>query len=82
MRFTLCPVAECPGVETEAQFIAAIRAKQAAGKKVLISVGGANGQVQLASTAARDAFVSSAAAIIDRTAWTASTSTSRATRCR
>ena len=67
LRFTLCPVAECPpGVETEAQFIAAIRAKQAAGKKVLISVGGANGQVQLASTAARDAFVSSAAAIIDR----------------
>jgi chitinase len=66
LRFTLCPVAECPGVETEAQFIAAIRAKQAAGKKVLISVGGANGQVQLTTTAARDAFVSSAAAIIDR----------------
>jgi len=66
LRFTLCPASECPDVETEAQFIAAIRAKQAAGKKVLISVGGQNGQVQLTTTAARDAFVSSAAAIIDR----------------
>jgi len=66
LRFTLCPASECPGVETEAQFIAAIRAKQAAGKKVLISVGGQNGQVQLTTTTARDAFVNSAAAIIDR----------------
>ena len=66
LRFNLCPVSECPSVETEAQFIAAIRAKQAAGKKVLISVGGQNGQVQLVSAAARDAFVNSAAAIIDR----------------
>jgi chitinase len=66
LRFQLCPVAECPNVETEAQFVAAVRAKQARGKKVLISVGGANGQVRLASTAARDAFVRSAGAIIDR----------------
>ncbi|MEF9913652.1 glycoside hydrolase family 18 protein [Streptomyces sp. P5-A9] len=58
IRFSLCPVAECPGVETEAEFKAAIKAKQAAGKKVLISIGGQNGQVQLASTAARDTFVS------------------------
>jgi chitinase len=65
LQFHLCPVAECPNVESEAAFIAAIRAKQAQGKKVLISVGGANGQVQLATTAARDAFVSSASAIID-----------------
>jgi chitinase len=65
LQFHLCPVAECPDVESEAAFIAAIRAKQAQGKKVLISVGGANGQVQLATTAARDAFVSSASAIID-----------------
>ena len=43
-----------------------IKAKQAAGKKVLISIGGANGQVQLTTTAARDAFVSSVSAIIDR----------------
>jgi chitinase len=66
IRFALCPVSECPGVETEAQFIAAIRAKQAQGKKVLLSIGGQNGQVQLSSTAARDTFVSSVAAIIDR----------------
>ncbi len=66
IRFTLCPVAECPGVETEAQFISAIQAKQAAGKKVLLSIGGQNGQVQLTTTAARDKFVSSVAAIIDR----------------
>ncbi|MFC8225862.1 chitinase [Streptomyces sp. NPDC057287] len=65
IRFSLCPVAECPGVETEAEFKAAIKAKQAAGKKVLISIGGQNGQVQLASTAARDAFVTSVSKIID-----------------
>jgi chitinase len=66
IRFTLCPAAECPNVESEAEFIAAIRAKQAQGKKVLISIGGANGQVQLTTTAARDKFVQSVSAIIDR----------------
>jgi chitinase len=66
IRFQLCPVAECPNVESESEFTAAIRAKQAQGKKVLISIGGANGQVQLTTTAARDAFVSSVSAIIDR----------------
>jgi chitinase len=66
IQFRLCPASECPSVETEAEFTSAIRAKQAQGKKVLISIGGANGQVQLASTAARDAFVSSVGAIIDR----------------
>ncbi|MEV0588371.1 glycosyl hydrolase family 18 protein [Nonomuraea sp. NPDC050310] len=66
IRFRQCPAAECPNVEPEADFIAAIRAKQAAGKKVLISIGGQNGQVQLTTTAARDAFVSSVSAIIDR----------------
>ncbi|GIG68364.1 chitinase [Phytomonospora endophytica] len=66
IRFRLCPAAECPNVESEADFIAAIRAKQAKGKKVLISIGGQNGQVQLTTTAARDAFVSSVSAIIDR----------------
>jgi chitinase len=66
IRFTLCPATECPGVETEEQFIAAIKAKRAAGKKVLLSIGGANGQVQLTTTAARDTFVSSVSAIIDR----------------
>ncbi|GLZ39794.1 glycoside hydrolase family 18 protein [Actinokineospora sp. NBRC 105648] len=66
IRFALCPVAECANVESEAEFTAAIRAKQAKGKKVLISIGGQNGQVQLTSTAARDKFVSSVSAIIDR----------------
>ncbi|HEX2130201.1 MAG TPA: glycoside hydrolase family 18 protein [Actinophytocola sp.] len=66
IRFQLCPAAECPNVESEAEFAAAIRAKQAQGKKVLISIGGANGQVQLTTTAARDRFVSSVSAIIDR----------------
>jgi chitinase len=66
IRFNRCPASECPNVESEADFIAAIRAKQAAGKKVLISIGGANGQVQLTSAAARDTFVSSVSAIIDR----------------
>ncbi|WP_031090388.1 chitinase [Streptomyces sp. NRRL WC-3549] len=65
IRFSLCPVTECPGVESEAEFKAAIKAKQAAGKKVLISIGGQNGQVQLNSTAARDTFVSSVSKIID-----------------
>ena len=66
IRFALCPQAECPNVESEADFTAAIRAKQAKGKKVLISIGGQNGQVQLTTTAARDRFVSSVSAIIDR----------------
>jgi chitinase len=66
IRFTLCPATECPGVESEAAFIAAIKAKRAAGKKVLLSIGGANGQVQLTTTAARDTFVSSVGAIIDK----------------
>ena len=65
IRFKLCPVTECPNVESEAEFKAAIKAKQAAGKKVLISIGGQNGQVQLATTAARDMFVSSVSKIID-----------------
>ncbi|MEU3605836.1 glycoside hydrolase family 18 protein [Streptomyces sp. NPDC035033] len=65
IRFRLCPQTECPNVESEADFKAAIKAKQAAGKKVLISIGGQNGQVQLATTAARDAFVSSVSKIID-----------------
>lgn len=66
IRFNRCPAAECPNVESDAEFAAAIKAKQAAGKKVLISIGGANGQVQLTTAAARDAFVSSVSSIIDR----------------
>ncbi|RKT86770.1 chitinase [Saccharopolyspora antimicrobica] len=66
LEFTRCQAAECPNVESDEEFLAGIRAKQAEGKKVLLSVGGANGQVRLETAAARDAFVSSAAAIIDR----------------
>ncbi|WP_410631899.1 chitinase [Amycolatopsis sp. cmx-4-83] len=66
IRFNRCPVAECPNVESDADFTAAIKAKQAQGKKVLISIGGQNGQVQLTTTAARDKFVSSVSAIIDK----------------
>ncbi|MGC4939440.1 chitinase [Kribbella sp. DT2] len=66
IRFNRCPVAECPNVESDADFLAAIKAKQAAGKKVLLSIGGQNGQVQLTTAAARDAFVSSVGTIIDR----------------
>lgn len=66
IRFNRCPAAECPNVESDADFLAAVRVKQAAGKKVLISIGGQNGQVQLTTAAARDAFVSSVSAIIDR----------------
>ncbi|GHH16401.1 chitinase [Streptomyces lanatus] len=65
IRFDRCPVTECPNVESDADFKAAIKAKQAAGKKVLISIGGQNGQVQLTTTAARDTFVSSVSKIID-----------------
>ncbi|MFI7388661.1 chitinase [Streptomyces sp. NPDC049813] len=65
IRFNRCPVTECPNVESDADFKAAIKAKQAAGKKVLISIGGQNGQVQLTTTAARDAFVTSVSKIID-----------------
>jgi chitinase len=66
IRFTRCPAAECPNVESEADFITAIKAKQAKGKKVLLSVGGANGVVQLTTTAARDKFVTSVSAIVDK----------------
>ncbi|SDG59236.1 Chitinase [Sinosporangium album] len=66
IRFAQCPAAECPNVESEADFIAGIREKQALGKKVLISIGGQNGQVQLTSTGARDKFVQSVSAIIDK----------------
>ncbi|MFI0167218.1 chitinase [Streptomyces sp. NPDC017095] len=66
IRFNRCPVTECPTVESDAEFKAAVKAKQAAGKKVLISIGGQNGQVQLTTAAARDTFVSSVSKIIDQ----------------
>nr|BFF25970.1 hypothetical protein GCM10025732_39350 [Glycomyces mayteni] len=65
IRFSLCPAAECPNVESKAEFIAAVDRKQAEGKQVLLSIGGQNGQVQLTTAAARDAFVNSVSAVID-----------------
>lgn len=65
IRFGLCPRTECPNVETKDEFKAAVKAKQAAGKKVLISIGGQNGQVQLKTAQARDTFVASVSKIID-----------------
>jgi chitinase len=64
--FNRCPAAECPTVESDAEFFNAIKAKQAKGKKVLISIGGANGIVKLESAQARDNFVATVAAVIDR----------------
>ncbi|AJE82565.1 exochitinase 1 [Streptomyces albus] len=66
IRFELCPQAECPGVESEEEFKAAVAEKQAQGKKVQLSIGGQNGQVRLTTEEARDTFVSSVSAIIDR----------------
>ncbi len=66
IRFNRCSVSECPTVESDADFKAAIQAKQAQGKKVLLSIGGQNGEVQLTTTTARDTFVSSVSAIIDK----------------
>jgi hypothetical protein len=50
IRFNRCSAAECPNVESDADW-AAIQAKQAQGKKVLLSIGGQNGQVQLPAPA-------------------------------
>lgn len=65
VRFELCPQSECPEVESEEEFKDAIKARQEAGKKVLISIGGELGQVRLETESARDAFVSSVGSIID-----------------
>ncbi|WP_245592420.1 carbohydrate binding domain-containing protein [Actinomadura rifamycini] len=43
IRFERCPAGECPNVESEEEFAAAVRAKQARGTKVLLSIGGQNG---------------------------------------
>jgi chitinase len=64
--FNRCPASECAGVESDADFKAGIQAQQAKGKKVVISVGGANGEVQLTSAAQATNFVNSVSAIIDQ----------------
>jgi chitinase len=64
--FNRCQPAECAGVESDQDFQAGIQAQQAKGKKVVISIGGANGEVQLTTAAQATNFVTSVSAIIDR----------------
>ena len=64
--FNRCSATDCPGSESDADFMAGIKAQQAAGKKVLISIGGANGEVQLTSAQSATNFVTSVESIIDK----------------
>ncbi|TQV67715.1 chitinase [Exilibacterium tricleocarpae] len=53
------------GSTTEADFRAGMQALKARGQKVLISIGGANGQVQLTTASARNNFVTTMIDIIE-----------------
>ena len=55
-----------PNAGSEAQFIADIKAKHAAGKKVVLSVGGQNGWIQLDNQTMVDNFVNSAYALMQK----------------
>ncbi|MEP6504625.1 MAG: chitinase [Betaproteobacteria bacterium] len=55
-----------PNAGTEAQFIADIKAKRAAGKKVVLSVGGQNGSITLDNATMVTNFVNSAYALIQK----------------
>jgi GH18 family chitinase len=55
-----------PGAGSEAQFIADVRAKQAQGKKVVLSLGGQNGSVSVGSQAEANNFATSLEAIIKK----------------
>lgn len=59
-------VAFAPSGESETDFIAGVRMQQSLGKKVLISLGGANAHIQLNTTTARDNFVRTMSDIIAR----------------
>ncbi|WEV25706.1 chitinase [Streptomyces sp. 71268] len=59
--FTLDPALDY----TEEQFKADVKAKQAAGKSVIISVGGEKGAVSVSDDASADAFASSISALMD-----------------
>jgi len=50
---------------SEAEFLSQIQSLQAAGKKVLLSIGGATASINLGTTEAKNAFVSSLSAILD-----------------
>jgi chitinase len=55
-----------PAAGGDAQFIADIKAKQAKGKKVIVSIGGQNGTVDFSTAANTTNFVNSMAAIINK----------------
>lgn len=61
---TTCDMLFTPSGTAQPVFIAQVAAHQAAGRKVLISIGGANATVLLNSDAERDQFVSSMMAIL------------------
>lgn len=64
--YHMCPQSECPNVESEGEFIAAVKDKVSKGKLVQLSIGGEKGQVQLNTEAARDKFVETVGGIIDK----------------
>ncbi|MBR7678812.1 chitinase, partial [Streptomyces daliensis] len=64
IRFALCPATAALNSASVSTPGHSVAAKQAAGKKVLLSIGGQNGQVRPTTAAARDTFVSSVGAII------------------
>ncbi|GLW53198.1 chitinase [Kitasatospora phosalacinea] len=67
ISFTLDPTLSAKlGGYTEAQFKADIAAKRAAGKKVVISVGGQNGTVSVSNSTAATNFANSAYALIQQ----------------
>lgn len=61
---TTCEMQFVPAQTSQATLIGQIATLQAAGRKVLISIGGANATVQLNTDAERDIFVSSVLSII------------------
>lgn len=54
-----------PDVVTSAVFISKVQALQAANKKVLISIGGATGTIDLTTTANKNAFINSMTSILN-----------------
>lgn len=66
IHYNMCSVQECPNVESEEEFVAAVKDKVAKGKLVQLSIGGEKGQVRLETEAARDKFVETVGGIIDK----------------
>jgi chitinase len=64
VSFTDMTMTFAPTQQTKAEFISDIQALQAQGRRVQISIGGAEAPVELKTTADRDKFVSSMKAII------------------